>query len=304
MSQTLKSLNSPFLSRAVLVVVAALCAPAWAADDALIECEKIKITVQDMKADALRMPAEMRPQVLGKPQTVTQIASNLYARRAMALRAESDGLEKDPAVVAALRIARDKVLSDAYLEKLDKAAAPTDEAAEKMAQTVYKAKSDRFKVDEQIRVRHILISPTTPNAREKIDEVVKKLASGAEFAALAKEVSADPGSAAKGGDLGFFAKGRMLPEFETAAFALKKKGDVSGVIETKFGFHVLQLEEKRPAGIRPFDEVRDELIKEVKNSVVQDARVSEAQKLQQGAKVNAPAVSAFAAEYSNTPSQK
>ena len=117
MSQTLKSLNSPFLSRAVLVVVAALCAPAWAADDALIEGEKIKITVQDMKADALRMPAEMRPQVLGKPQTVTQIASNLYARRAMALRAEADGLEKEPAVIAALRIARDKVLSDAYLEK-------------------------------------------------------------------------------------------------------------------------------------------------------------------------------------------
>ena len=173
-----------------------------------------------------------------------------------------------------------------------------------MAQTVYKAKSDRFKVDEQIRVRHILISPTTPNAREKIDEVVKKLASGAEFAALAKEVSADPGSAAKGGDLGFFAKGRMLPEFETAAFALKKKGDLSGVVETKFGFHVLQLEEKRPAGIRPFEDVRDELIKEVKSSVVQEARVAEAQKLQQGAKINAPAVSAFAAEYSNTPTQK
>ena len=99
-------------------------------------------------------------------------------------------------------------------------------------------------------------------------------------------------------------QGRMLPEFETAAFALKKKGDLSGVVETKFGFHVLQLEEKRPAGIRPFEDVRDELIKEVKSSVVQEARVAEAQKLQQGAKINAPAVSAFAAEYSNTPSQK
>ena len=304
MSQPLKSFNSPFLQRALFVAAAVLCAPVWAADDALIEGEKIKITVQDMQADSLRMPAEMRPQVLGKPQTVTQIASNLYARRAMALRAESDGLEKDPAVVAALRIARDKVLSDAYLDKLDKAAAPTDEAAEKMAQTVYKAKSERFKVDEQVRVRHILINPTTPNAREKIDEVVNKLASGAEFATLAKEVSADPGSAAKGGDLGFFTKGRMLPEFETAAFALKKKGDLSGVIETKFGFHVLQLEEKRPAGIRPFEEVRDELIKEVKSSVVQEARVAEAQKLQQGAKVNASAVSTFAAGYSNTPTQK
>lgn len=76
------------------------------------------------------MPAEMRPQVLGKPQTVTQIASNLYARRAMALRAEADGLEGACCHCSPAHC-RDKVLSDAYLEKLDKEAAPTDESRRK-----------------------------------------------------------------------------------------------------------------------------------------------------------------------------
>lgn len=96
----------------------------------------------------------------------------------------------------------------------------------------------------------------------------------------------------------------MMPEFEKAAFALKNKGEISGVVETRFGFHVLQLEDKRPAGVRPFNEVREELIKEVKNSVVQEARVAEAQKLQQGAKINAPAISAFAEEFSKAASPK
>ena len=304
MSQTLNSLKSPLVSRVVFSAITMLCAPVWAADATLIEGEKISITAQDMHADSLRMPVEMRPQVLGKAQTVTQIASNLYARRAMALRAEAEGLDKDPAVVAALRVARDKVLSDAYIEKLDKAAAPDDAAAEKMAETMYKAKRDRFKVDEQVRVRHILIAASEPGAKEKAEDVIRKLSAGSDFAALAKEVSADPGSAAKGGDLGFFTKGRMMPEFEKAAFALKNKGEISGVVETRFGFHVLQLEDKRPAGVRPFNEVREELIKEVKNSVVQEARVAEAQKLQQGAKINAPAISAFAEEFSKAASPK
>ena len=87
-----------------------LCAPVWAAEPALVQGDKIAITVLDMQADALRMPPEMRTIVLAKPQTVTQIASNLYARRAMADKAEADGLANDPETAAALKIARDKVL--------------------------------------------------------------------------------------------------------------------------------------------------------------------------------------------------
>ena len=91
-------------------------APANAAP--LIEGQSVAITVQDMQADSLRMPPEMRSIVLQKPDTVLQVASNLYARRIFAERALSEGLDKDPQVQALLRVARDKVLSDAMLEHM------------------------------------------------------------------------------------------------------------------------------------------------------------------------------------------
>ena len=272
-------------------------APIWAADPALIQGEKISITATDMQADALRMPLEMRTIVLAKPQTVTQIASNLYVRRAMADKAEADGLAKDPVTAAAIQIARDKVLSDALLAKIDTDNVPSDAAAEGLARNIYKAKPDRFKVPEQVQVRHILIAGTDNASRAQAEKTLEELKGGTDFGTLAKERSADQGSAAKGGDLGMFARGRMVPEFDEAAFALQKSGDLSRVVETKFGFHILKLDDRKPASVRPYDEVREELLKEVRSNVLQEARVAEAQKLQQGAKMNAEAIEAFAASY-------
>jgi len=270
---------------------------ASAADPALIVGPTITISATDMRADALRMPEEMRFQVLSKPQTVTQIASSLYARRAMAQKAEAEGVEKDPLVAAALQVARDKVLSDAFIEKMDKATAPTDAAAESLALSIYRAKPERFKSEEQVQIRHILIAGKTAESRSQAEKLLEELKAGADFAAIAKAKSADPGSAAKGGELGTFARGKMLPEFDSAAFSLQKPGDLSDIVETRFGFHVLQLQGKLPAGQRSFQEVREELVKEVRNNVIQEARASEAQKMQREAKINTEAIEAFSASY-------
>jgi len=264
----------------------------------LIQGSKFSITTVDIQADSLRMPPEMRSIVLGRPQTVTQMASNLYARRAMAQQAEADALDKDPAIAAALQIARDKVLSDAFMEKMDKANEPKPEAAEAMARAAYKAKPDRFKIGDQVHARHILVAGTDADAKAKAEKILADLKAGGDFAQLAKEHSADKSNADKGGDLGFFTRGKMVPEFETAAFALAKPGDLSGVVETKFGFHIIQLQEKKSAGVRPFDEVKADLIKEIVASVKQDARVAYAQKMQQGVTTNAEAIAGFAAKQS------
>ena len=289
------------LCAAAAAAATLLCAPAWAADPALVQGEKIAITATDMQADALRMPPEMRTIVLAKPQTVTQIANNLYGRRAMANRAEAEGLAQDPVTAAALQVARDKVLSDALLAKIDKDATPSDAAAEGLARNIYKAKPERFKAPEQVQVRHILIAGTEGTSRAQAEKTLEDLKAGADFAALAKERSADQGSAAKGGDVGLFARGRMVPEFDEAAFALKKPGDLSSIVETKFGFHILKLDARRPAGLRPYEEVREELIKEVRGKLQQDARVAEAEKVQQGLTVNNEAIEAFAATHKAAP---
>lgn len=264
----------------------------------LIQGSKFSITTVDIQADSLRMPPEMRSIVLARPQTVTQMASNLYARRAMAQQAEADALDKDPAIAVALQIARDKVLSDAFMEKMDKANEPKPEAAEAMARAAYKAKPDRFKIGEQVHARHILVAGTDADAKAKAEKILADLKAGGDFAQLAKEHSADKSNADKGGDLGFFTRGKMVPEFETAAFALAKPGDLSGVVETKFGFHIIQLQEKKSAAVRPFDEVKADLIKEIVESVKQDARVAYAQKMQQGVTTNAEAIAGFAAKQS------
>lgn len=241
---------------------------------------------------------EMRSIVLAKPQTVTQIASNLYVRRAMAQQAELEAMEKDPAVAAALRVARDKVLSDLWMEKMDRLNEPKSESAESLARANYKAKPERFKVDEQVRARHILIAGKEAAARAQAEKVLEEIKAGADFAKLAAERSADKGSAAKGGDLGFFGRGKMVPEFEAAVFALQATGDLSGVVESQFGYHIIQLQEKKPASIRSFEEVKDELIKEVSTNVKHEARVAYAQKVQQGMKVNVEAIEGLANRYS------
>ena len=292
-------LTAPLRVAAAAALV--FCASAQAAEPVLFEGKKIAITAADVQADSLRMPPEMRPLVLARPETVMQMASNLFARRALAERAESEGLAKDPAVAAALRIARDKVLSDAMLEKIDRIHAPSDAALEAMARDAYRAKPERFQQPEQLKVRHILIAGKTPEAKAQAEKALADIQAGADFAKLAKELSADKGSADKGGELGAFAKGRMVPEFEAAAFALDKPGALSGVVETQFGYHVLQLQERIPAGVKQFAEVRDELVKEARTKFTQDARVAEAESFQREAKPNTEAIEAFSAKYKKTP---
>lgn len=245
----------------------------------------------------MRMPAEVRAIAMTRPQTVGQIVSNLYARRALGQQATSMGLDQDPATAAALRIARDKVLSDALLAKIDAESNPSDAAAEALARSLYTAKPERFMAPERVQARHILFAATDANAQAKAEKALEELKAGADFAAMAKERSADPGNAAKGGDLGTFARGRMAPEFETATFALDKPGQLSGVVKSQFGFHIIQLHSKLPAGTRPFSEVRDELVKEVRANLQQEARVAEAQKAQQGVQLDTAAIEALAARY-------
>jgi peptidyl-prolyl cis-trans isomerase C len=113
---------------------------------------------------------------------------------------------------------------------------------------------------------------TKQQARAKAQEVLKEVRAGGDFAKLAAEKSNDPGSAAKGGDLGFFPKGQMEPAFEAAAFAVKP-GGVSGIVETSFGFHIIKVHERRPARTAPFAEVSGQ-IKEFLTGKQRDAKLA------------------------------
>lgn len=144
------------------------------------------------------------------------------------------------------------------IEKEIKAKATLPNEAE--VQKYYDEHKKELKQDEQVRARHILIRmdekadlKTQSAALKKIQEVQAKIKKGEDFAALAKEYSEDPGSKENGGDLGFFTKETMVPEFSKAAFALKP-GQVSDVVKTSFGYHLIKVEETKPAKMLALDD--------------------------------------------------
>jgi len=132
-------------------------------------------------------------------------------------------------------------------------------------QAYYEQHLDNYFEAEQRRVRHILLR-TNPDdsdeklaaTRKRLEDILAQAQAGKDFAALAKKYSEDS-SASEGGDLGFFGRGQMIPAFETAAFTLDKPGALSNVVQTQFGFHILQLEATKTAHQRPLAEVKAEI---------------------------------------------
>jgi peptidyl-prolyl cis-trans isomerase C len=142
------------------------------------------------------------------------------------------------------------------------------------AKKFYDDNVDKFKQEESARASHILVGVDAKatdedkkKAREKAEGILKKVKAGEDFATLAKAESTCP-SSKQGGDLGFFPKGQMVAPFEKAAFALKP-GEISDVVETQFGYHIIKLTEKKEAGVVKFDDVKAKIIDYLKNQRIQ-----------------------------------
>lgn len=167
-------------------------------------------------------------------------------------------------------IAIEKILMDRGMEEPDEAT----------VKAFYEANKEQFERPEQVHARHILVQVDRESdqaawdAAEKKAQMLRKeaTATDSDFAKLAEEKSEGP-SASKGGDLGFFGRGQMVPAFEEAVFSLQK-GEVSEPVKTDFGWHIIKLEEKREAGTVPFEEIDDELAAQMKNQAIQEALVA------------------------------
>ena len=164
---------------------------------------------------------------------------------------------------------------------LAKDAQPTDEELKEF----YKERESQFHVPEERRSRHILIAvkegadeEAINKAREKANEIRKKLLDGGDFAKLAGEYSDDPGSSKLGGDIGFFGHGNLDPAYEKALFDLKV-GEISEPVLSSFGFHIIKLEEIRAEKTKSFDEVKDELIADYRKNIADRKYFDEADKL-------------------------
>ena len=233
----------------------------------------VVVTANDLLAELRRAPEAERQAALARPETLQQIANNLLVRRVLASEAERDGLGADPIVTATLTIARDRALSDARLARLDAQNAPNDAALDAYARNVYQANSAKFEVPAQTRARHILLDNNGPESLQKAKDLLAQLRAGASFEDLAKTNSTDTGSAARGGDLGFFSAGQMVRPFEDAVNALVKPGDLSEPVESQFGFHIIRLEERKEKSRQSYEEVRPRLLAEARTAILNESRV-------------------------------
>jgi peptidyl-prolyl cis-trans isomerase C len=144
---------------------------------------------------------------------------------------------------------RRRALRDAYFDKSVREA-----ISDADARKFYDGQVGGMKPDEEVRARHILV-----DSKDKAREIYEKIAHGSDFAQLARENSKDPGSKDQGGELGFFTRGQMVPQFEEAAFKLKK-GEVSDPVESQFGWHIIRVDDRRQRAAPAFETVKDRVV--------------------------------------------
>ena len=185
-----------------------------------------------------QMPPEQKRDYL-----ITYLADVIVLAQA----ADAAEARRRPDVKRQLAFDRNRVLMEALLQQVGQAAV-TDEAMHK----VYDDAVKQMASEEEVHARHILVE-----TEDEAKAIVAELKNGADFAALAKEKSKDPG-AADGGDLGYFTKDQMVPEFSEVAFKLDK-GQLSDPVKTQFGWHIIKVEDKRIKPVPTFDKVKGQL---------------------------------------------
>ena len=255
-SQALARRSAAFAAGLALLV--AVAAPSFAQDkDPVVakvngtEIHQSDLAVAEEEAGQL---PPMSPDAK-KDYLVQFIADMMVVSKA----AEDKKMGDTPTFKAKLEFARKKLLMEAILQATAKEAM-TDAAMHKVYDDAVKTMSD----EQEVHARHILIrapagdEKASKAAEDKIKAIIARLNKGEDFAKVASETTEDPSGKANGGDLGYFTKDQMVPEFADVAFKLDK-GQISGPVHTQFGWHVIKVEDKRMKPAPSFDEVKPQL---------------------------------------------
>ncbi|MCF3934288.1 peptidylprolyl isomerase [Acuticoccus sp. M5D2P5] len=192
----------------------------------------------------------------------------------LATAAEEQGFEDDADFKARMKYLRTQALREAYMEKVI-GEAITDDAV----RARYDEEVAKIEPEEEVSASHILVED-----EETAKRIIEELDAGGDFAALAEEYSTDPGSKSRGGSLGFFGKGQMVPAFEEAAFALEPGEMTQEPVQSRFGYHIIKVDEKRPVEVPSFEQVSEQ----IQQVLVREAYVEELDRLKQDATIERP----------------
>lgn len=206
------------------------------------------ITTGDFTRELKNLPDYLKA-MADTPQGRKEMLDTMVIRELILQQAAKDGTDKGPEIEEKLQELKKRLIVESFLKKKVESDAQISEADLKK---FYDQNVDKFKTGEQIRASHILVK-----TEKEAKDILAQIKAGGKFEDLAKKSSVDS-SAAKGGDLGWFGKGTMVPAFEKAVLSLKE-GQISDVVKSDFGYHIIKLTGKRAAGVRPFEEVKDQI---------------------------------------------
>jgi peptidyl-prolyl cis-trans isomerase C len=207
-----------------------------------------KITLEEFNKELDKIPMNMKMLVATQSGKKNYL-DRLVVKKLLLKEATKEKIESEKDFQAKLADIREQLVIESLLKKkLSVDSKLTDEDLKKY----YDTNRDTFKREKEINTRHILLK-----TEEEAKQVQGKLVKGEDFAELARQYSVDPNAKTTGGDIGFHPKGTLLPEYEAAAFKLSKVGQMSGIVKTQFGFHIIRLEGTRPLSYVPFEEVKD-----------------------------------------------
>ncbi len=245
-----------------LLIVFGLSFDSLAADkggDILAQVGPYRLTLKDFERQVQSLPPQFQMALIRNPRLKEEFLNRWINITLLAQEARERKLDQDPEIRARMEDIKNALLAQKLMAMEMKGKI---KVTDREIETYYNQHRREFSIPEAVKARHILIKVPTgaskevwEKARLKAESIRKRIERGEKFAKLAKEYSDDPGSKNRGGELGFFSKGRMVPEFESAAFSLKP-GELSNPIKTSFGYHIIQVEKRRKASMRPLSDVR------------------------------------------------
>ena len=242
------------------------------ADPIVIAAGDVSIRQSEFESAVKTLPPEYAQFATGPGKR--QFAEDYLRMKMLAAQGMKAGLDKDPEVIRQMNLMRENLVANAQLSRIEKGIAVSDADLQK----AYDANKKEY---ETVKARHILVafkgSPvplpagkkelTEEEAKAKAEALRKQIVAGGNFEEIAKTESDDTGSGANGGDLGAFRFEQMVPEFATAAFAAKK-GEVTPVVRTQFGYHVIKVDDHTTT---PLSEVKAQLEKTERQRKVQES---------------------------------
>lgn len=265
------------LPAAALVLITSLASaePKYPQDTVVAERGGAVVTMLDVDAAMLAVPPRMRANVMNNPKRIEELIDRLLINRQIAMEGHAAGIDSDAVFKQAVKQQEERLLTEVHLTDMRENLDIGDVAD--LARERYQVNPDAYALPGATSARHILIATKTrtdEEAKTLAEAVHAKVLAGEDFIALVKEYSDDPSKASNEGLIPGADSDSMDPAFAEAVKQLKNSGDISPVVKSRFGYHIIKLEERIPPKPRSFEQVKDKIVSELETSM-RDARVKE-----------------------------